>query len=377
MSHEAEYSHFASRISFFDFREDLPEFKKSDFEFEGISEITDTLRSRENWNSDALASFVRERPMSFKVLEGIFQQLRFTNPQLANFAFDVKKLNSPDPEVTYSYAIQNLTSDPECLKLFGHELPAGHSYLSPSDLERSLGEFSKESVVAYFKITVSEYIEEITKDFELLANRITNPRFKDVSERFARYVTEVLRLNNMLNAVDPAKYLKEKLVPVDTKSLHGKYAKVVLQSVLERHEFVNLDGDFQRRKISTFDKGFVLNTLDSHGRYFCTEKSVKGILTDKGRPKRFDIVLFAEGKPRHLFEVNFYSTGGTKIGINESEYVALNDEIKKRDEYKFHWITDGNYWLTKDGKERYLRLVKTFGDVYNINTFEERLQEFT
>ena len=72
--------------------------------------------------------------------------------------------------------------------------------------------------------------------------------------------------------------------------------------------------------------------------------------------------------------MNFYSTAGTKIGINQNEYIDLNNYIKENFNYlKFYWITDGNYWLTTSGKERFLNLLNHFDKIFNINIFAEQI----
>ncbi len=86
--------------------------------------------------------------------------------------------------------------------------------------------------------------------------------------------------------------------------------------------------------------------------------------------------------------MNFYSTEGTKISINEGEYIDLNtfikDKFKDLEFYRItdgnywltsdgnYWLTsDGNYWLTSDGRNPFLNLLQYFNKVFNINTFIE------
>lgn len=89
------------------------------------------------------------------------------------------------------------------------------------------------------------------------------------------------------------------------------------------------------------------------------------------------MIIFSDYKPKYLFEINFYSTEGTKIGINQNEYIDLNDHIKNKfKDFEFYWITDGNYWLTSQGKNRFLNLLKHFSEIYNINLFLEHLEKF-
>jgi hypothetical protein len=378
LGYDEEYFKFASRISFFDFREDMPEFKESDFDFTKVGKVTEMLQATKNWDVASLSSFVKTNPSSIKIVEGLFQQLRFSNTQLTYFAFDVTKLNSSNLDQQYDYAIRNLNNDPYCLRLFLETLPKAGLPQPEKDLSQVLKNLSKETVAACFKISISEWVPRADKDFRIFHDRIINPAFEDVSYRFAEYSLRVLRLNDTLQVLDANKFLQNKRIPADNKSLHGNYAKTVITQILDNHGFKNADEYLKKEKITTLEWKVDLqaNTLDGNDNFYCTEKSVKAVLTDKGRPKKFDFLLFVSGKPEHLFEVNFYTTAGTKIGINESEYVALNEDIKKNTPFKFHWITDGNYWLSAEGKRRYVRLLNKFDAVYNINTFEENLSRF-
>ena len=113
-------------------------------------------------------------------------------------------------------------------------------------------------------------------------------------------------------------------------------------------------------------------------KIFCTERYIEGIIkTRDNKPKKFDLIIFSGHKPKHLFEMNFYSTEGTKIGINQNEYIDLNNYIKSNfSDFKFYWITDGNYWLTTQGKTRFLNLLNHFDKIFNINIFMERVNDF-
>lgn len=88
------------------------------------------------------------------------------------------------------------------------------------------------------------------------------------------------------------------------------------------------------------------------------------------------MIILSGARPKHLFEINFYTTAGTKIGINEGEYVDMSKAIGGMGDYQFHWITDGNYWLSPGGREKFVRLSPQFGSIYNINTFEASLARF-
>ncbi|HOJ63063.1 MAG TPA: DpnII family type II restriction endonuclease, partial [Spirochaetota bacterium] len=75
---------------------------------------------------------------------------------------------------------------------------------------------------------------------------------------------------------------------------------------------------------------------------------------------------------------------GTKIGINEDEYIDLRDEVENfnnlnNTNFKFIWITDGNFWLTYEGEKKYNNLKNYFKEEYellNYNLFREYLKKF-
>ncbi len=89
-------------------------------------------------------------------------------------------------------------------------------------------------------------------------------------------------------------------------------------------------------------------------------------------------------KPVLLIETNFYSTSGTKIGINQGEYVDLIEDIQNYSKqnklnYKFSWITDGNYWLLKDAGSRFNNLKSNYFkndyELLNYNLFRDFLPD--
>jgi type II restriction enzyme len=81
-----------------------------------------------------------------------------------------------------------------------------------------------------------------------------------------------------------------------------------------------------------------------------TQKNIKehfnfDIEIDKNN-RRFDFALYDKSKNKlYLIEVNFYSSGGSKLKATAGEYKELNDYIMKQD-ITFIWITDGKGWLT-------------------------------
>ena len=112
--------------------------------------------------------------------------------------------------------------------------------------------------------------------------------------------------------------------------------------------------------------------------YFFREKSIEGVKKrDSKKPKKFDFIILFDLKPKILIETNYYSTSGTKIGINEGEYIRLNEDIKKEfPHYKFIWITDGCTWLTSTGRSKLQNLFSYFGDnILNYHLFDKKLEQ--
>ena len=102
--------------------------------------------------------------------------------------------------------------------------------------------------------------------------------------------------------------------------------------------------------------------IDEHLNLFCkknkdfiyieqaTQKRIKeyfnyDIEIDKNS-RRFDFALFNKDiKKLYLIEVNYYSSGGSKLKATAGEYQYLNDFLKSQG-IEFIWITDGQGWLT-------------------------------
>jgi hypothetical protein len=376
----AKYLHFASNVSFFDFPAELPEFKKLRVR-QDLETVTGQLQTERPWDAQSLSGFVRANPGIFEVIARIFQQERFSNAQLTYFAFDVTRLNSEDIDVRYNYAIEEVRRDSYCEELFSKQMrQETDSFFSMDELFNDTERFTKETVAACFKITVSEYVLDASETFEHLSDRLRDPTTKS-SDRFAKYVVEVLQLNEFLDAIDAKKFVAHKLIPTDSKGRHGKFARNKVQRILEESGFQNLGSHLKKAGLDgelpkTLDLGSM--NLDPGKKYYCMEKFVEGIRKRKGgKLKKFDFIIFVEGRPKHLFEVNFYSTSGTKIDINKGEYRSLNALIKENGNSQFHWITDGNYWLTAGGKGDFEELIEEYFDIYNINTFKESLKKFT
>jgi len=370
------YMDFASKVSFLEFIQD--EFKYADIPLEELRQEISLLKSKSQWNINDLSEYVKNYPRSFIIFQNIFQLLRFTNAQLIHFVFDVVKLNSLNIAAIYEYMILNLKHDLEFRKIY---LKTINQKLEYNNFISHTNQYDKKYLIAVFKLTVSKYINMILNDFDILEARIKKSEFEDFSIRFSNYLLNNLKLNETLDTINIEKYLRNKRIPLDTKSLHGNYPKIKIGKILESNGYKNIDHLLNNAGIKTLKHDLREQLNDpviKNSKIFCTERYIDKIIKIKdNKLKKFDLIIFDDSKPKYLFEINFYSTEGTKIGINQNEYIDLNNYIKKKfRNFTFYWITDGNYWLTTQGKVRFLNLLNHFDKIFNINIFAENVSNF-
>jgi DpnII restriction endonuclease. len=373
---EDVYIEFASKVSFLEFIQD--EFRHANIPVEELRQEISLLESRKQWNINDLSEYVKNYPRSFIIFQEVFQLLRFTNAQLIHFVFDVVKLNSLNINAIYEYMILNLKYDFKFREIY---LKAISPRLKYDDFIAHVEQYDKRYLIATFKLAISKYIEKIVKNFSILEARIRKNEFEDFSIRFSNYLLNNLKLNDTLDAIHVEKYLQNKRIPLDAKSLHGNYPKIKIIKILESNDYKNIDCILKETGIHILKHDLrqqIDTSVLNKDKIFCTERYIERIVKPRdNKLKKFDLVIFSNYRPKYLFEMNFYSTEGTKIGINQNEYVDLNEFIKKNfGEFKFHWITDGNYWLTTQGKARFLNLLNHFDKIFNINIFAEQIDDF-
>lgn len=84
--------------------------------------------------------------------------------------------------------------------------------------------------------------------------------------------------------------------------------------------------------------------------------------------KKFDFVIKTP-KINYLIEVNFYSTGGSKLNETAKSYINISNQLKKFKNFEFVWITDGIGWLSSKNS---LKLAYNEIDkIYNLSTLNE------
>lgn len=81
--------------------------------------------------------------------------------------------------------------------------------------------------------------------------------------------------------------------------------------------------------------------------------------------KRFDFVVATRLKT-YLIEVNFYSSGGSKLNEVARSYSELAPKINRFPNYEFVWVTDGIGW--KSARNKLEEAYYTIPHIYNLST---------
>lgn len=359
------YIEFASRISFFEFIQE--EFSKPSFKISNYAEEFEMLK--QPLNIDILVDLLKNNPKTFDIFEQSLQLLRFTNAQYIHFLFDTEKLNNCEIDLIKVYAQKSM---------FCFENDERNEKYSELFNKNYTSEYLTDYIYS-IKKSVSDYADLCIKNKELLYYHIINSINTRI--RIANYLIYNLKLDEFAKAVDFKKYLEIKRKPKDTKNLHGKYGGIKISNSLLEQGIVDVSNKLLYKNISSKEINLPNEYLDK--AVFVKEKCIEGILKRKNKKlKKFDFIILKAGLPYIAIETNFYSTFGTKIQINVNEYTDLLEDI-----YFFNnstscnlnlcWITDGNFWLTNEGKTLFDNLKSNYFkkdfELLNYNLFKINL----
>jgi hypothetical protein len=161
--------------------------------------------------------------------------------------------------------------------------------------------------------------------------------------------------------------------------LHGKFGGLKISKIFNKVGIKDISSKVKATSLSPTEA----LTGDFRGWTYAREKAVAGVKKREDNTlKKFDFVLLQDGLPSILMETNFYSTSGSKIGINEGEYVQLHEDVKlfnaqHKTKLQFMWVTDGNYWLSSLGETRFKNLKGSYftekWEILNYKLLEEYL----
>lgn len=72
-------------------------------------------------------------------------------------------------------------------------------------------------------------------------------------------------------------------------------------------------------------------------------------------------------------EVNFYSSGGSKLNEVARSYSEIASRINSLEDFEFVWITDGIGW--KSAKNKLQEAYNSIPRVYNLSTVEKFMKD--
>lgn len=91
--------------------------------------------------------------------------------------------------------------------------------------------------------------------------------------------------------------------------------------------------------------------------------------------KRFDYVITSSQKT-YLIEVNFYTTGGSKLNEVARSYSEIAPKINNFPNYEFIWITDGIGWESARNKlEEAYSIIPGIYNLTNIDDFISKIKK--
>jgi len=350
------YSEFASTITFFEFIFNEfypPNFKTQDY----TCELT---LLKEKITIDRLSELLKSNPKIFDIAEQFFQMKCFTPTHYIHFLFDVIKLNSYDLDTIKNYIDKEVLSFSDGTdNTYFQQFKQKNENLNDTDWLLSI------------KQTLVRYVDSITskKDRTDLMEHIR--KCIGTRYRISQYLISNLCFDKYSEKIDIEIFLQFKRIPKDAKSIHGKYGVKKIEDILRKHE-IPYAAELHKQDIIRINE----KNCNISGLSYISEAKISNVVKRKDKKlKKLDFVIFEDGIPILAIETNFYTTSGTKIGINIGEYTDLKEDIDNLAQnsnhlLKFCWITDGNLWLTKTGESTYNNIKSQFfKEKYDLLTF--------
>ncbi len=377
-----QYARFSGLIHFLNPSKDVEE-TQIDIDLSYYEAVFDFLDQNQEITIENLSELFKFSPESIRIFELILQLSKFTSAQQTYLLFDLDLVNSSKIDESVGYILRELGQDRELREQAKKD---GILSLDSIPVLEQLDVDEKHSLLAELKKLIAKQSKR--KGSKVIQERLRSS--KDTRQRVSKYLIENRSLNSILQGIEPRTFIENKRIPRDTKSAHGKYAARMLEDILQTTGFTCNDNVGPCSSKMILRSSTIQESLDEAEDSFsyCKEKEVESInqagssiasvSVSKGAQisKRFDFVLLYHNEPKVVIETNFYTTSGSKIGINEKEYLALHQKIANTNEgLVFIWVTDGSYWLSTTGKKSYERLVSSFqDDLKNLAMFNEDME---
>jgi type II restriction enzyme len=145
---------------------------------------------------------------------------------------------------------------------------------------------------------------------------------------------------------------------------------------LDSNSRKNRTGDAMENIVEEYliGAGLILNKTYFKEMYKNTIESKFNIdlsgINDAGKEanKRFDFVFLSNGEI-YAIEVNFYSSGGSKLNETARSYKNIAIESRRISHFNFIWITDGIGWLS--AKHNLEETFEELDEVFNLKNLED------
>lgn len=137
-----------------------------------------------------------------------------------------------------------------------------------------------------------------------------------------------------------------------------------------------LDSNARKNRSGHIMEDSVAQILAGHGVNFRPEvyssewPEVTRVLGDD--KKRFDFVIYTASKI-FLIEVNFYSSGGSKLNEVARSYSEIAPKINSVPNFEFVWVTDGIGWYS--AKNKLQEAYNIIPRIYNLTGIHDFLNE--
>lgn len=137
-----------------------------------------------------------------------------------------------------------------------------------------------------------------------------------------------------------------------------------------------LDSNARKNRSGTIMEALVADAFRSAGIEFSEQESSKkhpAVAAVLGADtKRFDFAVKTSAKT-YLMEVNFYSSGGSKLNEVARSYTEIAPKINGIPGYEFVWITDGVGW--RSAKNKLQEAFEVIPSIYNTTTLGELIRK--
>ncbi len=139
-----------------------------------------------------------------------------------------------------------------------------------------------------------------------------------------------------------------------------------IETGLDTNARKNRSGNLMEDQVEAILKSY---KLDVRAEVYSSEwPELTAVLGDD--EKRFDFVVKTTQKT-YLFEVNFYSGGGSKLNEVARSYSDIAPKINSVDGFEFVWITDGKGWLS--AKNKLQEAYNIIPNIYNLTSIHDFL----